>query len=249
MSKTEAHPSDLAIARLLLGKASEQEARTAAAHAAGCHRCRAELEAAQSARRRFAEQVFPRTLPEIERRSGPRPRWRLWLGTLVVAGAAAAILPFLVQPRLPLEDPAWQVKGHGALKVFGRRGDRVIAVEDGARLRPGDQIRFAVQPGDARFVLIGSVDGRGRASLYYSSAAVGVDAGQVQLLPDSVVLDDAPGPERIFAVFSDRRVEDGEVEVLLEKIAGGGPEAIRRTQRLPLPFPQASLFFEKETGR
>jgi len=71
----------------------------------------------------------------------------------------------------------------------------------------------------------------------------------VQLLPDSVVLDDAPGPERIFAVFSDRRVEDGEVEVLLEKIAGGGPEAIRRTQRLPLPFPQASLFFEKETGR
>jgi hypothetical protein len=249
MSKTEAHPSDVAIARLLLGKASEEEARAAAAHAAGCNRCRAELDAAQAARRRFAEQVFPRTLPEIERRLGPRPRWGLWLGAFAVAGAAVAILPFLVDPKPHVEDPAWQVKGPGALKVFGRRGDRVIAVEDGARLRPGDQLRFAVQPGDARFVLVGSADGRGRASLYYPSVAVGVDAGQAQLLADSIVLDDAPGPERIFAVFSDRRLEDREVEALLKQIAAGGAEAVRRTHRLPLPFPQASLFFEKDGGR
>jgi hypothetical protein len=251
MSKTEAHPSDVVVAKLLLGKASEEEARAAAAHAADCSRCRAELDAAQAARRRFAEQVFPRTLPEIERRLGPRPRWRFWLGALGVATAAIVILPFLVvRPRPPVQDPAWQTKGVGTLKVFGRRGDRVIAVEDGARLRPGDQLRFAVQPGDARFVLIGSVDGRGRASLYYPSAAVGVvDGGQVQLLEESIVLDDASGPERIFAVFSDRRLEDGEVEVLLKQVAAGGAEAIRRTHRLPLSFPQASLFFEKDDER
>jgi hypothetical protein len=165
-----------------------------------------------------------------------------------VATAAVAILPFLVRPRPPVEDPAWQTKGAGALQVFGRRGDRLIPVEDGARLRPGDQLRFAVQPGDARFVLIGSVDGGGGASLYYPSAAVGADAGQVQVLAESIVLDDAPGPERIFAVFSDRRLGDREVEVLLKHVAAGGAEAIRRTHRLPLPFPQASLFFEKDGG-
>jgi hypothetical protein len=248
MSKAESHTSDVAIARLLLGKASEEEARTAAAHAAGCQRCQAELEAAQAARRRFDAHVFARTLPEIERRRGPRAPWGLWLGALAVVGAAVAILPFLLAPKSPVEEAAWQVKGAGALKVFGRRGDRVIAVEDGARLRPGDQLRFAVLPGDARFVLIGSVDGGGRATLYYPSAAVGGDAGQSQLLPESIVLDDAPGPERVFAVFSDRRLEDREVEALLRQIAAGGPEAIRRTPRLPLSFPQASLFFEKENG-
>jgi len=248
MSNPAAHPSDVEIARILLGKASEQEARTAATHAAGCSRCSAELDAARAARRRFDEQVFARTLPEIERRFGPRARWPLWLGAFAVAGAAVAILPFVVGPKPPEDAPAWQVKGPGALQVFGRRGDRVIAVEDGARLRPGDQLRFAVQRGDSRFVLIASVDGRGRTSLYYPSTAVEGDAGQAQLLADSIVLDDAPGPERVFAVFSDRRLEDREVEVVLKQIGAGGAEAIRRTHRLPLPFPQASLFFEKDTG-
>jgi hypothetical protein len=244
MSKTEAHSSDVAIARLLLGKGSPVDA----AHVAGCDRCRSELEAAQAAHRRFDEHVFARTLPAIERRLGPRPRWRLWLGAIAVAGATVAILPLLLRTRPQAPDPAWQVKGPGGLKIFGRRGDRAILVEDGARLRPGDQLRFAVQPGDARFVLIGSVDGRGRASLYYSSTAVGGDAGPVQLLADSIVLDDAPGPERIFAIFSERRLEDREVEAALKAVGAGGAEAVRRTRRLPLPFPQASLFFEKDAG-
>src|SRR5947208_2144231 len=122
MSKTEAHASDVAIARLLLGKGSEEDA----AHVAGCDRCRLAL-------------------------------------------------------------------------------------------------------GEARFVLIGSVDGRGRANLYYSSTTVAADAGPVQILADSIVLDDAPGPERIFAVFSDRRLQDREVEAVLEELGAGGAEAVRRT--------------------
>jgi hypothetical protein len=248
MSSTQTHPSDVEIARILLGKASEEEARSAAAHAAGCDRCRAELDAARVARRRFDEQVFARTLPEIERRLGPRRRWAFWLGALAVTGAAVAILPFLLRPQPPVEGPGWQVKGPGALKVFGRRGDRVIAVEDGVRLRPGDQLRFAVQAGHSRFVLIASVDGGGRTNLYYPSTAVGAGAGQDQILPDSIVLDDAPGPERIFAVFSDRPLENREVEILLKPIASGGEEAIRRTHRLPLPLPQATLLFEKDAG-
>jgi anti-sigma factor RsiW len=63
MSKTEAHPSDVAIARLLLGKASEEEARAAAAHAAGCNRCRAELDAAQAARSASPSRCFRARCP------------------------------------------------------------------------------------------------------------------------------------------------------------------------------------------
>ena len=65
------------------------------------------------------------------------------------------------------------------------------------------------------------------------------------LLPDSIVLDDAPGPERIFALFSDRKVEDAEVTAALAALGAAGADAIRATARLALPYDQASVVFEK----
>ncbi|HET9451957.1 MAG TPA: hypothetical protein VFO83_13795, partial [Aggregicoccus sp.] len=65
-------------------------------------------------------------------------------------------------------------------------------------------------------------------------------------LPGSVVLDAAPGPERVFALFSDAPLAAGDVTRALEALGSGGRGAIRAQQRLPVAgTEQASFLFEK----
>jgi hypothetical protein len=244
MSESGKHPSALAIARILLGEAAPEEARATEEHAACCERCGSELRQARAASGRFHGQVFARTLPEIERRLLHPPRRRLWLATLGIA--AVAFLFIVPKLRPQADEPSYGTKGGGALQIFGRRGDRALTVQEGARLRAGDQLRFAVQSGGARFVLVGSADGRGQASIYYPSAPLGRDGGLLELLPESIVLDDAPGPERIFAIFSDRPLDAALVKQALSIVATGGAATIRNVRRLDLPYAQATILLEKE---
>lgn len=235
------HPSSLALARLLLGKASDEEVRGVESHAELCAQCRSALDRARHARLRFAESVLPRTLPAIEQRVARR-RWIRFLPSLGFATAVAGVVLLLVVVH---REPSFQTKGTGALKIFALRDNRVFSVDDGARLRPGDRIRFGVQPGGAGFVLVASIDGRGKVSLYQPSMRLTSRTDPIELLPDSIVLDDAPGPERIFAIFSDRRLEGEELSDALRMLAAAGTEAVRRTRRLPVPFAQATVLIEK----
>lgn len=237
------HLSPTALARLALGELSDQELRAAETHAAACARCRAELDEVALARARFAAAVFPRTHAEVVRR-GARRAWRRLLPPLGLATALGAAAAVLVVARLD-DPPRLQAKGAGALSVFALRGERVFAVEDGARLHPGDRVRFAVRGGGAAFVLVASVDGRGQVSVYQPSTALGPDAADAEALPDSIRLDDALGPERIFALFSARPVPEADVTRALAALGAAGPDAIRRTRSLPLPLAQASLLVEK----
>jgi hypothetical protein len=213
------------------------------AHAGACDRCEADLRQARAAAARFHAHVFARTLPAVQRR--PTTRWRFWIASLGVAAAAAVVL-LVVRPPPEGEEPAAAIKGEGGLQIFGRRGEQPLTVREGSALRAGDRIRFAVQPGAARYVCIGSADGRGQANLYYRSTQVGQDGGVVALLPDSVVLDDAPGPERFFAVFSGQPIDDAAVQRALRDVASQGPSGIRRIRRLGLPLAQATVLVEKE---
>lgn len=250
---SESHLSALSIARMLLGSVSDEEAKETATHVEVCIPCHAEIEAARQSQKRFLAQVFPRTLPALESQIVSAHRWRRWLGPLGLASAAgvlAAVVALVVAvPARHTEEPEIQAKGSGALQIFGRRGDRVLAVEDGAILRPGDQLRFAVQSPGNSSVLIASVDGRGEASVYYPSTPLARDGGLESILEGSIVLDDAPGPERIFALFSDRALDIAEVKKQLDAVAAGGASAIRSTRRLPVPLVQASVFFEKDLSR
>jgi hypothetical protein len=234
------HLSELSIARGLLGQVSAEEARRLEAHAGACAPCAAELEQAQAARARFLQDVLPRTLPALEGRL-LRRRWLAGVSLAAVAGTAAIAL--LVartdgagQAGSPA--PALAVKGSGALRMYARRDGRVFLVGAATVLRPGDQIRFAVQSGGARYVLIASLDGAGQANVYYPSRPIDdqPSAGW-QLLPDSIVLDQAPGPERVFAVFSPVPVDQAAVGPLLQAAARG---------QLPLPYVQSSVSIEKE---
>ena len=73
-------------------------------------------------------------------------------------------------------------------------------------LHAGDALRFVLEPVGRPYLLIASVDGQGKASIYHpfggSSSARVAPQGMVEAPAGSVVLDTAPGPERVFAFWS-----------------------------------------------
>ena len=88
-----------------------------------------------------------------------------------------------------------------------RRGEQTFAVAPGDQVQPGDALRFRPLPvwPEARYIQVGSVDGTGAYSPFYPAtddgASVPLPAGGSPL-EGSIRLDDAPGPERVFVVFS-----------------------------------------------
>lgn len=249
------HASQLTIDSLAAGHLSTVEAAAARAHVDGCARCQADLAAAQAACATFTRDVLPRTVATLAARAS-RPWWRIALPILVPVLAAAALLLWFTSrtPSRPGQEPGddtrdIRIKGATTFHVYAKRGERVFEVRDGSRLAPGDAIRFVASSRTARYLLVASVDGAGTASVYFPFG--GSRSGEVGRtraeLPGSIVLDRAPGPERIFAVFSSEPIEADVVTRALAALGSRGADAIRTTRQLPVTAAdQASLVFEKD---
>jgi putative zinc finger protein len=253
---TSQHPGDRALDRLLLGAASAEEANRLRAHLDGCGECRAEWQARQDARAQFEGHVLPRTLGAVRRRladEAPPERRRWWLWALAPALTLCGVLLIFAAPWLRRAAGSGDdlgIKGGPALEVVARRGDRVFHVDDGAALAAGDQIRFVVVPAGHEYLVIGSIDGSGKATLYHPyGGAESAHVGSVERLevPGTIALDASPGPERLFAVFSDRPIPASAVENALRELGRGGADAIRKVRQLPIPnTAQISLRLEKQ---
>ena len=220
------HVSAFALDALALDALSPVEAARVAAHLDACERCRSDRDVAAEARARFVRRGL----------AAPRPRPRLaWLALPVLAAAALA---FALWPRAQESDLG--IKGDAAWQVFAHRGERTFEVHDGTMLAPGDRVRFVVIPGGAHYVTVASIDGAGAASIYYPSQRV--DGPRVEL-PDSIVLDRAPGPERMFALLSEEPIDDEAVSQKLRDIRD-----IRATHRLDVRVrAQLTIVIEKDT--
>jgi hypothetical protein len=176
--------------------------------------------------------------------------------TLLPVSALAAALALLLvfrggPPSVRLDPPAdLATKGGSAtLRVFANHQGQVFQLRDGDRLAPGDQIRFVVEPADLPYLIIASVDGTGKPSVYYpfdARESAQLERAITLELPGSIVLDDADGPERIFALFSREPMDASTVRASLAAIGRLGPDAIRsqRTLRVPAQT-QVSLLLEK----
>jgi hypothetical protein len=244
------HLSSLDLDALALGALSAAEAAAAQVHLERCPRCRHEHETTRALHQRFRQVVLPATRERLR----PRPWWRKqpWLLAMAPAVMAAATLLLLVHARpapLVVDEPALATKGAASLRLFARRGDRVFAVHDRDPLRTGDAVRFAIEPAGWRYLLIGSVDGAGKATLYFpfdgaASAAIAPD--RPYELPGSIVLDDAPGPERVFALLTAAPLDGSAVKAALAALGHRGADAIRGQRRLPVAATQLSLVFEKQ---
>lgn len=235
---TTSHPSPLTLDTLALDALDAETANRVHEHLATCARCRDAQQAASDLRARFLVEVLPRGL------RAPRSRaWR-WLAV----PALAALLVVLVWSRLPDGIPMLAVKGDAAWQVFAHRDGQTFAVHDGTALAEGDRLRFAMLLAGARYLLVASVDGRGATTIYYpyDGAESAPVVGDRFELSGSIVLDAAPGPERIYALLSDQPIAAAAVKVQLAAVAAGGPLGIRATRTLPVPArAQLSVVFEK----
>ena len=230
------HVSALQLDELALGVLPELEAARARAHVDGCARCRGDRDAASELRASFRPIAIVR----------PARRW-WWLAAPMLAAAAAVAL-FVMRGGAPATEPDLAIKGDASWQVFARRGEATFQVLDGAKLAARDRVRFIVVPDKARYLLVASIDGGGHASIYFpfDGARSGkLDGARVEL-PDSIVLDDSPGPERVFALFSDEPLDAAAVSEQLRAIGTRGAGAIRATAHLDVATrAQRTLVFEK----
>jgi hypothetical protein len=185
------HVSELAIDRLLAGELPDDHAAALRDHAASCARCGVALEDAVQTRRAFAAEPPPRWLPRRASRAVP-----------YVAAAATALVATLAVvvawPHEPARD-AVRTKGAALAGFFVAHGDAVRRGAARELVAPGDRIALYTTTTEPAWFAATSVDGVGTRSVYVAPRVVA--AGAEQVLPMSIVLDDAPGTEVVTAAF------------------------------------------------
>jgi hypothetical protein len=245
------HLSALQLDGLALGALDDVGARRAEDHLAACVTCRQQADVLRASRDHFSASVLPRTLPALRARAAPWWSRRMtWIAAPVLAAAVALVMLRGGAPVDDLGSDDLRVKGDASLQIVARRGDRVGLVAAGDTLAAGDAIRFVVTTPRAGYLLIASIDGRGATSIYYPAAGVAsapVPAAARLELPGSIVLDDAPGPERMVALWSARPLPADAVTAALAAIGAGGAAAIRAAPPLGLGDVERSIVIEKAT--
>ena len=248
------HVSSFHVELVRLGQATAAERSWIDGHLRACPRCAAMSASFEADRRAFharhvveAPRAFTTVAPQPARR-----RRRAWLALGFVVPAAGVLLSATARhdARPISPEPAVGVKGGTTLLVAANRGERVFPVRSGERLRRGDRIRFVVEHQQYPFVLIASVDGAGGTTIYYpygGPQSLRLEKGDRVELPGSIVVDASPGPERIFALFSQRALQSSSVLSALARLKEGGADAIRNVPSLEVGAnEQISVVFEKD---
>ena len=182
----------------------------AEAHLVGCERCRGRSADMAEGRAIFLREVHPRTLAAVEQRANRFPAGAL-LHPAPRAGSGCRRFPH----RQAVAERRPRRQGGPTFQVYAKRGAAVFPVASGARLQPGDQLRFAVAPGDFHQIIVGSVDGASQASIYYpfdgahSAATAGPHRQEASHAASP--LDGTLGEERLVALFSNDEIPAAEV--------------------------------------
>ncbi len=159
------------------------------------------------------------------------PLWKKLAPAVLALGSCAALLALTLRPgpaEPPIDRRATRKGGAGparepqAVQLFVQRGGELVPVVDGGRLHPGDQLQLVLRVAAPRFVALYSRDGAGAISRYapIDSAMVEVRSGEEVVLPNSTVLDEVLGPERLAVFFCARPLEEA---VLRAHVEAGQP--------------------------
>ena len=189
--------SDLRFDEWATGELPEPDAAALAAHVGACARCAARRVARDGQASAFLSR---RDASGIRQRArGPRSRG-LWMAA---GGAALAAAAALVLVQVAATSGGERTKGGPQIGFFVKRGDAVFEGQNGQRVRAGDRLRFVVSTPDQRYLTVLGRDSTGMVSSYYPTAGLPerVGPGRQLVLGSSVELDEAPGTERIFALF------------------------------------------------
>jgi hypothetical protein len=195
------------------------------AHVKACVTCGAQLDALTTGRDAFLKaRPADRFLRQLERREATRPSaWRRFFPVLAAA-VPALVLVLVVGPRLLQEDdPYVGIKGNGFSVVAARAGAEPVPLAEDSVVRAGDRLRFSYESDTPGHLLVLELDGRGNASVFHpfnGEVSAPQAALQRDFLPGSVELDDAPGTEWLFAVFSPRPLQAAPLLKQLREQAG-----------------------------
>jgi hypothetical protein len=176
-----------------------------ARHVDSCPRCQLARERRHASRQLFAAR-FAVPLRQRMASASARRRWTLWPVSLFTAAGVAACLLLTLHVRRAGSGPYVAAKGDVAIELDLRRNGRVFLIDTDLIAQPGDELQLAIRAASGlTYASVGSVDGTGRFSPFYPPTLDGMSAelprhGRVFEPP--VVLDDAPGPERIVIVLS-----------------------------------------------
>ncbi len=240
-------------------------------HLARCPDCRKRVEALAVSDIDFATEVFPKTCPVVTARALQDLHGRRFssvfsalrrpsaLAGIGLAAAATVLLlvggPYLKTDKSTSSPPAvvdatyLGDKGGVGLEVYCKRGGKVFRAHEGAILFVDDMLRFVprVPAKGAQYLMIVSVDSLGTVSRYFptDSKQAAETPGVNEPLPGSVILDDTPGPERIWLLAAE---EPFDFEAVKRAAAGewqrqGTPA---KMGRLPLPAAQVGILFFKK---
>jgi len=213
-------------------------------HVKGCPRCEAWLRAQQGLEAKVAS-FWTAGAPEPRRETKRFLRYLFGLG--IPATLAAAVLLLLGIPKKPSET----AKGDSAPVQIARLSAGTLSwLSPQDDLLPNDSIRFFVHRADEddRYVLVGSLDGTRQLARFYPADANGCSmplpaAGEA--LDGSIIIDGAPGPERIVVVVSHRPLCWPAVAESLTSFGLGGPPA---GELLAADVHVSRLVFAKPSG-
>jgi len=203
------------------------------AHAATCAHCSGRLQGMAIDREAFLREANP-AIASAKILEKLATRDRRWVRILAPLLACFALAVFFIPPS-PDQN---RTKGGAGLTVFVRGDGGPTAVAPGMPLRAGDQIQLRYAAGGHRYAYIASIDGRGAITPLHAGT---VEPSGEHILDGSTILDDALGPERIFAFYADEPLTAAEVEDRLRAVAD-----VRATERVEWPgIDQASAWFLK----
>ena len=89
--------------------------------------------------------------------------------------------------------------------VVQREGSGQFVFKADVRLKPKDRLQFVVSPASYPYVLVASVDGAQKFTVYFpwdGEESAEVTVKERQTLPITIELDETPGRERLWLFFS-----------------------------------------------
>ena len=144
-----------------------------------------------------------------------------------VAGALALAAALLLFLRPPGPTTTVRLKGEAHLGFDVSRAGRAFPGTDETVVQSGDRIRFNYGSGGADTLVIVGVDATGTVQTYWpdeGDAAVAIEPGD-HVLPGSIQLDNARGPEVFVAAFDGAGAE-AIAELVSRTWAEGGVEGV-----------------------
>jgi hypothetical protein len=264
-------PSQLVLAAFHTGDLNETQQEETTCHLRECHGCQRALETLKENAGMYEQQMSRHQVAlkqalvgeaEVAANKKKQGAVMLLFGIknfrwVVPVAAAAAVLivvlasATLMQPSAPLPDMAY--KGQFSVSVVARRNRNQFAVDEGARLRENDALRFTIQTGKPGYLVIGDLDSRGQFTVLYPAADSAAEGQALEIrtpgrhtLPDSIVLDDATGEEHFVTIFSKTPFKTDLIDLGLAKkliendqLSGGSPSML--PNELPAPLQDAII--------